>query len=70
MLVTGVGHSSGWGALQEHDVLLALDGAPITNDGKVHGLDMRHVVAMKHVGEEVKLKVLRKGSGQLEINVR
>src|SRR3990167_175773 len=51
--------------LKPDDILLAIDGLPIANDGTVSipgigdCIDLIHVTHMKHIGDTVKMKVLR-----------
>ncbi|CAA7022500.1 unnamed protein product [Microthlaspi erraticum] len=52
--------------LKEHDVILAVEGFPVSNDGKVHfqrkeWLDLNHLVSMKKPGETALVKILRHG---------
>lgn len=56
---------TGWGQLEEGDVILSLDGEPIGPDGTVQLrtgelVDHSYRVSLKHVGESAKLGVLRK----------
>jgi S1-C subfamily serine protease len=56
--------STAWGALREGDVLLAIDEGNIGRDGTValrtgELIDHSHRVTMKHVGEPIRLTVLR-----------
>lgn len=57
--------SMSWGALQEDDILMRIDGVPVDNDGlcalgelRVH---LSHLIAVKRTGEAVALEVLRGG---------
>lgn len=58
--------SSGWGVLQEGDVVTAIDGVPIANDGtylfdKDKRLQCSHLTAMYQAGESASLDVIREG---------
>jgi S1-C subfamily serine protease len=67
VLITGVMHgSSADGVLKEGDVLLTLDNKHVAADGSVsfrkgERIDMAHLVARRHVGESLSVKVNRKG---------
>ena len=56
------------GSLKVGDVLLALDGYPVDNNGSIHidgeQTDMAEVVERKFVGDKIKLKVWRDGKEQ------
>ena len=68
--------SSADGLLQEGDVILELDGVPVSSDGTVpfrenERLDMSYVISSKHVGEVVTVKYLRGGApGTLKIEMK
>ncbi|NIO22184.1 MAG: hypothetical protein GTN76_16020 [Candidatus Aenigmarchaeota archaeon] len=56
--------SSSWGIVQEGDVILAIHGIDIANDGTVpfamnDRLDFPYLLVRKHFGERVKLRILR-----------
>jgi S1-C subfamily serine protease len=66
VLVREVAHGgSAWGVLQPGDVLLAVDGVPVSADGTVElaeGLiDFGYVVARRHVGERMPVEIVRHG---------
>jgi S1-C subfamily serine protease len=56
---------TGEGVLREGDVILAVDGVPVANDGTIHTGDARvtfeHLLDLKQVGEPVKITVWREG---------
>ncbi len=59
--------SSADGLLQEGDVILELDGVPVSSDGTVpfrehERLDMSSVISSKHVGDMLAVKYLRDGT--------
>ncbi|MGH7162341.1 MAG: trypsin-like peptidase domain-containing protein [Planctomycetota bacterium] len=58
-------YSSAAGVVRRNDVLHAIDGVPIRNDGTIlvegEALDFAYVVEGKQVGESVKLSVRREG---------
>ncbi len=61
-----VPYSSVDGLLQEGDVVLELDGTPISTDGTVpfrdsERVDMSYVISSKYVGDEVSVKYVRAG---------
>jgi S1-C subfamily serine protease len=61
--------SSADGLLQEGDVILALDGVPVSADGTVpfrenERLDMSYVISAKHVGEMLTVKYRRGGASR------
>jgi len=61
--------SSGWGVLEPGDVILAIDGSPIANDGTIpfeddQRIDLSHLVHQKQVGEPTEILVLRDGARQ------
>ena len=67
--------SSAWGVLKENDVLLALDGSPISNTGTVplkeNGQDkvsFLYLVGLHQMGENVSASILRDGQ-PLTLNV-
>jgi S1-C subfamily serine protease len=53
------------GVVQVGDVLLAIDGTPVANDGTIHAGDARvtfeHLFDLKQVGQPLRLKVWRDG---------
>jgi len=56
--------SSSWGILREGDVILAVDGTRIANDGTVpfgqrDRLNCSYHIIQKHIGETVKITILR-----------
>ncbi|GMH41469.1 hypothetical protein BSKO_09379 [Bryopsis sp. KO-2023] len=58
--------SSAAGALKLMDVVMEVDGVPIADDGTVQFRDderveFSHIVRCKHIGEHLRLKVLREG---------
>ena len=59
---------SAFGVLRRGDVILAVDGTPVANDGTVHLADARvtfeHVFDMKQVGQDVTITVWRDGKEQ------
>ena len=61
--------------LKQNDVLLAIDGMPISNQGTVDIPDignciaMNHVTQMKRLGETVKLKILRRNDNTKQNNL-
>ena len=62
-----VPYSSADGLLQEGDVILELDGIPISSDGTVpfrdsERVDMSYVVSAKFVGDEMSVKYVRGGN--------
>jgi S1-C subfamily serine protease len=75
VLITRVAFgSSGWGCLDEGDVLLAVDGVPVTPDGTVEmregeHVDFAYVVSRRHVGETMECRVWRDRS-ELSVVVR
>ena len=61
-----VPYSSADGVLQEGDVILELDGTPLSSDGTVpfrdsERVDMSYVISAKFVGDEVSVKYVRGG---------
>jgi len=70
VLITGVAHgSSAWGILQNGDVLLMLDGKNVAADGSIRfrkgeRIEFSHQIAMRHVGETMRVKVWREGALQ------
>ena len=65
--------SSAWGNLQPDDILVAVDGTPIADDGTValrrgERVQFTHLVSRFQVGQPVKLAVLRNGQ-QMELPV-
>lgn len=76
ILVTRVEHGgTGDGVLEVRDVLLAIDGAPIADDGTVEyaGRALRHyaVLCDRTVGERARLRVRRAGQvRELEVTLR
>lgn len=72
VLITRVAYgSSAWGCLEPEDVLLAVDGVPVTPDGTVEmregeHVDFAYVVSRRHVGETMDCRVWRNG---VEISV-
>lgn len=75
VLITRVAYgSSAWGCLEPGDVLLAVDGVPITPDGTVEmregeHIDFAYVVSRRHVGEAMECRVWR-NEGELSVVVR
>ncbi|KAI7836909.1 hypothetical protein COHA_009241 [Chlorella ohadii] len=67
--------SSEASVLKPDDIILAIDGVDVGNDGTVpfrHGerVDFKYVVTQKHIGDRMRLKVLRGGQEQeLEITL-
>ena len=65
VLVTQVHYgSSCWNVLQPGDILLKVDGASVAPDGTVKlgdgsRIELQHVPAMRHVGEEIPLEIYR-----------
>jgi hypothetical protein len=59
-------NASGWGILKQGDVIMAVDGVKIANDGTVpfkgsSRIDMSYIVKSKRAGYEAVLYVLREG---------
>ncbi len=59
--------SSAWGILQDSDVILELDGEPVGPDGTVtlrkgELVDHGYQVARRHVGDPLRIKILRNGA--------
>jgi S1-C subfamily serine protease len=56
---------SAWGKLRKGDVITAIDGLSVANDGSIstpHGrLDFSYMVTNKQMGERVRLKIFRTG---------
>ncbi len=57
---------SGYGVMRRGDVLLSVDGVPVSSDGTVsfrrgERIDMTHVAASRHVGERIPVTVWRGG---------
>ncbi|PRW60277.1 Protease Do-like 9 [Chlorella sorokiniana] len=67
--------SSEASVLQPDDIILSIDGVDVGNDGTVpfrHGerVDFKYVVTQKHIGDAMKLRILRGGEEQeLEITL-
>lgn len=58
--------SSAWGHLNERDVLVAIDGKDIANNGTVvlrdkERVDLAHLAHSKQAGEEIQVRVVRDG---------
>jgi S1-C subfamily serine protease len=77
VLITGVAHgSSAWGTLQNGDVLLMLDGKNVAADGSIgfrkgERIEFSHQIAMRHVGETIRVKVWRERALQrFEISLK
>jgi S1-C subfamily serine protease len=56
--------SSAWGQVQENDVLLSIDGYPISNDGTLHfrkgeRLNFQYPICLHREGDKLALKILR-----------
>ena len=56
--------SSSWGTIKENDVLLALDGYPLSNDGTIRPrkgmqLNFTYPLCLHRIGDKMTLKVLR-----------
>ena len=70
VLITGVAYdSSASGILQTGDVLFMLDGKNVAADGSIRfrkreRIDFSHQVALRHVGEKMRVKVWREGKMQ------
>ena len=64
---------SAWGLLREGDVLLAIDGEPVGPDGTVplrkgELVDHSYRVAIRHVGDVLRVRVLREGK-RIDVDV-
>jgi len=68
VLITGVAHgSSAWGILEKGDVLMMLDGKNVAADASIRfrkgeRIDFTHQIALRHVGEKMRVKVWREGA--------
>lgn len=75
VLVTRVVYgSSAWGVLQEGDVITALDGQPVADDGTVpfrreERIGLVHPLSMRQMGETARLTVIR-GAVAMDVPVK
>jgi S1-C subfamily serine protease len=58
--------SSSWGEVKENDVLMAIDGYPIANDGSIdirggERVNFQYPLGFHRIGDKIKVKVLRSG---------
>jgi S1-C subfamily serine protease len=70
VLVTRVAYgSSSWGIIMSGDVILEVDGVTIANDGTIpfgprDRIDMTYLLIKRHLGDTMRLKILRAGQVQ------
>ena len=58
--------SSSWGVIKENDVLMAIDGYPVANDGSIairngERVNFQYPLGFHRIGDKIKVKVFRSG---------